>query len=635
MSLRAKILLILGSIVALYAAIDHLVQRTLVFESFVHLEEAAARTDAARAIQAIEGDIAHLARSAAATASSEETYRFAAEGDERKLEESILPQAFRGDDLSLLYICDQNGRVVWGRALDVRTPERREVSLRDFPALQLSLAHPLMPGPGRARSSGVLMTEIGPMIVASEPITGSKPDATTRGVLILGKPLDGVLVERLSKQSGVPLQIWPIEASGLPAEIAFVRDEVASSLEPVVRALDDERLAAYASILDVRGFPVLLARAETTREITQTGARAVRYALTSTIAAGVLLLLVLLNLLQRAVLTPIAALTEHATAISRSEDFTRRIGSDRKDEIGVLAREFDGLIERIQQSRADLVKAARAAGMSEIATGVLHNVGNVLNSVNVSANLVAERVRGSATNDLSKVVKVLEPHAEDLPGFLSRDPKGRALLPLLRSIATDLEAERGRVQGEVKSMCEGIEHVKELVQAQQGYAGRSGVTEVVSIADQFDAAIDFTGRALQGGTAIEFVRQYDPLPSCRIDRHRLMEILVNLIQNARQATQEANVAPRITLRIRDLGEGRVRFEVEDNGVGIPAENVARVFTHGFTTKKAGHGFGLHASANAARELGGNLTAASEGTGRGAIFALDLVIEAPTSAGVSA
>ncbi len=635
MSLRAKILLILASIFVFYAAIDHLVQRTLVFDSFIELEEAAARADAARAVHAIEGEIGHLVRNAAATASSEETYRFAAEGDERNLEDSILPRAFRGDDLSLLYVCDARGRVVWGRALDLRTPERREVSLRDFPALQLAPTHALMPSPIHERASGIFMTEIGPMLVASEPITGARAGATSRGTLILGKPLDDVLVERLSKQSGVPLQVWPIEASGLPEEIAAVRDEVASSLEPLVRALDDERLAAYASILDVRGFPVLLARAETTREITQTGGRSVRYALTSTIAAGVLLLLVLVNLLQRAVLTPIAALTEHATAIGRSEDFTRRIGSDRKDEIGILSREFDGLIGRVEQSRADLVKAARAAGMSEIATGVLHNVGNVLNSVNVSANLVAERVRGSATNDLSKVVKVLEPHADDLPEFLAHDPKGRALLPLLRSIATELEAERGRVQSEVKSMCAGIEHVKELVQAQQGYAGRSGVTEVVSIADQFDAAIDFTGRALQGRTAIEVVREYDPLPSCRIDRHRLMEILVNLIQNARQATQEAGVSPRLTLRIRDLGEGLVRLEVEDNGVGIPPENVARVFTHGFTTKKTGHGFGLHSSANAAREMGGNLTATSAGTGRGATFALDLAIELPATAGVSA
>ncbi len=635
MSLRAKIVLILAAIVVLYAAIDHLVQRTLVFESFVQLEEQAARQDLDRAKRAVDGEVAHLVRDCAGAAASEETYKFAASGDERALEESILPRAFRGDDLSLLFVCDVRGHVVWGRARDLSTPEKREIQLRDFPARELSPAHPLMPVEGRPRASGILLTEFGPMIVAAEPILGAKPDATSRGTLILGRPLDAALVSRLAEQSGVDFAVWPIESEGLPEEVRKVRDEVTSSVLPVVRALSDERLAAYEASTDVRGLPALLTRVEVARDVTATGARAVRYALTSTIAAGVLLLLVLLNLLQRAVLTPIAALTEHATAISRSEDFTRRIGSERPDEIGVLAREFDGLIGRVEQSRADLVKAARAAGMSEIATGVLHNVGNVLNSVNVSANLVAERVRGSASNDLGKVVKVLEPHADDLAGFLGRDPKGRALLPLLKSIATELDAERTRAQAEIEAMCEGIEHVKELIQAQQGYAGRSGVTEVVSIADQVDAALAFTGQALQGRVAIEVVREFDPLPACRIDRHRLMEILVNLIQNARQATQEAGVAPRIVLRVRDLGAGHVRIEVQDNGVGIPAENLTRVFTHGFTTKKTGHGFGLHSSANAAREMGGKLTVHSEGPGLGATFALEFTSPAAAPAGVAA
>ncbi len=635
MSLRAKIVLILAAIVAVYAAIDHLVQSKFVFDSFVQLEELAARQDLERAVHSIEGEVAHLVRDCEQAAGSEETYRFAAEGNARSLEENILPQAFRGGDLSLLFVCGEGGRVVWGRARDLSTRTKREIELRDFPARELAATHPLMTNAERRSVSGIFTTEFGPMLVSAQEIVGAKAGVTSRGTLILGRFLDRALVERLGDQTGVKFDAWPIESRHLTQELVDVRDEVATSEVPILRALDEERLVAYGGMADVRKLPALLLRAEISRDVTKTGATAVRYALTSTVAAGVLLLLVLLNLLQRAVLTPIAALTEHATAISRSEDFTRRIGSERPDEIGVLAREFDGLIGRIEQSRADLVTAARAAGMSEIATGVLHNVGNVLNSVNVSANLVAERVRGSASNDLSNVVKVLEPHADDLGGFLTRDPKGRALLPLLKSISTELDAERGRVQNEIKSMCDGIEHVKELVQAQQGYAGRSGVTEVVSIADQVDAAIAFTGQALQGGVEIKVTREYDPLPSCRIDRHRLMEILVNLIQNARQATQEAGVTPTIVLRVKKLDEGRVRIEVQDNGVGIPADNLARVFTHGFTTKKTGHGFGLHSSANAAGEMGGALTVHSDGAGHGATFALEFTTSVPAKATVAA
>jgi signal transduction histidine kinase len=634
-SLRAKIVLILAAIVVLYAAIDHLVQSTFVFESFVRLEEDAARQDLDRAVRAIEGEVSHLVLDCAQAAGSEEAYRFAAEGNARALEESILPQAFQGGDLSLLFVCDSSGRVVWGRVRDLSTRAKREIQLRDFPAQNLADTHPLRTSLERPSVAGILTTEIGPMLVAAQSIVGAREDSPSRGTLILGRFLDRELVIRLAEQSGVQFEAWPIDSQRLSGELESVRDEVATSDAPILRALDEERLVAYGGMNDVRGLPALLMRAEISRAVTETGSRAVRYALTSTVAAGVLLLLVLLNLLQRAVLTPIAALTEHATAISRSEDFTRRIGSERPDEIGILAREFDGLIGRIEQSRADLVTAARAAGMSEIATGVLHNVGNVLNSVNVSASLVAERVRGSASNDLGKVVKVLEPHADDLPGFLSRDPKGRALLPLLRSISAELDAERGRVQSEIQSMCSGIEHVKELVQAQQGFAGRSGVKEVVSIPDQVEAALAFTGQALQGGVAIDVVREFEPMPACRIDRHRLMEVLVNLIQNARQATQEAHVAPQIVLRVRNAGPDRVRIEVQDNGVGIPAENLAKVFTHGFTTKKSGHGFGLHASANATGEMGGALTVHSDGPGTGATFALEFSTGVPATAGAAA
>ncbi len=633
MSLRAKIVLILAAVVLAYAALDHFVQRTLVFESFVELEQTAGREDLDRALRAIDGEVKNLASDCAASAASEETYLFAAQGNERALEESILPQAFRGREHSLLFVCDRNGRVVWGRARDVLT--REEIKLRDFPAKELSPSHPLMPTDDRPRVNGILMTEAGPLLVSAEPIVGSQPDAPSRGTLIIGRPLDEPLIYKLVQRSGVDFAIWRMDAPRLPDDVAEVRNEVATSDGPILRAADDEHLVVYGKMDDVRELPALLVRAEIKRDITAIGTRAVRYALTSTVAAGALLLLILLKLLQRAVLQPIAALTSHAVEIARSEDFTRRIGSDRPDEIGVLAREFDGLIGRVEQSRADLVKVARAAGMSEIATGVLHNVGNVLNSVNVSANLVSERVRRSASGDLTQVVRALEPHEGNLSAFLANDPKGKHLLPLLRSIGEELEAERARVQTEVKAMCDGIEHVKVLVQAQQGYAGRSGVMEVVSVSEQVESALNFTAQAFQSTTGLTIVREFDPLPACRIDRHRLMEILVNIIQNARQATLGAGESPQLVLRVRDVGAGRVRIEVQDNGVGIPSENLARIFTHGFTTKQDGHGFGLHASANAAREMGAELTAHSDGPGRGARFALEFPAQAPAPVEVSA
>jgi signal transduction histidine kinase len=394
-------------------------------------------------------------------------------------------------------------------------------------------------------------------------------------------------------------------------------------------------MRAYQTLSDIRQAPALLLRVEIPREITATGATAVRYGLFSTVAAGLLMILVLLMMLQRTVVAPIVRLTEHAVEIGRREDFTRKLELARGDEIGVLSREFDGMMEKLELSRAAVVKAARAAGMSEIATGVLHNVGNVLNSVNVSATLVADRARNSGATDLKRAMDLVRAGAVDLATFLAEDPRGVHLGPLLGSLADQIDSEQRTILGEVRALTSGIEHIKELILSQQDYAGRSGVLESVSLAEQIESAIAMTGRNV-AGAEIEIVREYEDLPPLYADRHRLMEILVNLFQNARQSLQSPDVAVRrLSVRLRSSGADRVEIEVADTGVGIPEANLARIFTHGFTTKKTGHGFGLHASANAVNEMGGRLSARSPGAGRGATFTLDLPVRGAETAGVVA
>ena len=145
-----------------------------------------------------------------------------------------------------------------------------------------------------------------------------------------------------------------------------------------------------------------------------------------------------------------------------------------------------------------------------------------------------------------------------------------------------------------------------------------------------------TASGARGAREIEVVREYEALPPCAVDRHRLMEILVNVIQNARQALEAgATREPRLALHLRRLGPDRARIEVCDNGIGIAPENLARVFTHGFTTRKDGHGFGLHASANAATEMGGVVRARSDGSGRGATFEIEFPVRSRETAGAAA
>ncbi len=272
----------------------------------------------------------------------------------------------------------------------------------------------------------------------------------------------------------------------------------------------------------------------------------------------------------------------------------------------------------------ELVTASRQAGMAEVATGVLHNVGNVLNSVNLAAGLVVDQLHRSKTSSLARAVQMLREHRENLSDFLVHDPKGRQLPEFLAAVSEQLTREQTSLLREAQGLQQNVEHIKQIVAVQQSYAKVSAATETLALRDLIEDALRIASAAL-ARSQIEIVREFAPVPPVFADRHMILQILVNLVTNAEQALRDRPEARRLTLRVASGEAGIVRVEVADNGVGIPNDNLARIFNHGFTTKKNGHGFGLHSGANAAKEMGGSLTVQSAGSGTGATFVLALPI----------
>ena len=287
-------------------------------------------------------------------------------------------------------------------------------------------------------------------------------------------------------------------------------------------------------------------------------------------------------------------------------------------------------VDAKERARAELAEAqrhlmdlSRLSGMAEVATGVLHNVGNVLNSVNVSASLVASRIQESRLGNLASLVKLLRQHSADLPSFLTADPKGQRAMPYLEKLSEHLQEERQGLLKELALLTDYVGHIKQIVATQQNYAKVSGLVETLSLADLVEDALRILQPALDRHQ-IRLEREFEALPPVATDKHKLIQILLNLLRNAKQAIKESGGSERtIRVCVRRSGEDRVRLEVRDSGVGLPAENLTRVFAHGFTTKQDGHGFGLHSGALAARQMGGTLWAESDGPGRGAIFVLEI------------
>ncbi|MGN6627061.1 MAG: sensor histidine kinase [Tepidisphaeraceae bacterium] len=276
--------------------------------------------------------------------------------------------------------------------------------------------------------------------------------------------------------------------------------------------------------------------------------------------------------------------------------------------------------EKLQR---ELVDASREAGMAEVATGVLHNVGNVLNSVNTSAGVLVEKVRSSKIAGLGKAAELIRDNRLDFAKFIQTDAKGKVLPDYLIRIAQTLCDEQQDMLGELSQLGRSLDHVKQIVASQQTLAKSVEGSETFELGDLIDDTLRINADAIERGQ-IEVDRRRINCPPITADRHLILQILVNLVSNAIKAMDGVPVR-QLTLVAETTGHaelGRVvRIQVIDTGVGISADQLAKLFTHGYTTRTDGHGFGLHHSSIVAHNMNGDLTVASEGPGHGATFTL--------------
>lgn len=374
------------------------------------------------------------------------------------------------------------------------------------------------------------------------------------------------------------------------------------------------------------------------------------------IALSAFIVLLISGKLARLVTGPLDRLATTVKKIAGSNDYSVRAQKIADDEVGTFTDSFNSMIERIEDRDAELrheilereraekelqnlhvqlLDASRQAGMAEVATGVLHNVGNVLNSVNVSATLVAEKLGLHRLNNLVRTAEMLRDKGAGLAEFFTTDPKGRLIPGYIADLSKHLVSERQEALVELELLTKNIEHIKEIVSMQQNYARLAGFVERLQPESLVEDALRMTTGSLHRHH-IEVARDFSKCPMVSIERHKALQILVNLIRNAKHAMDEASPpAKLLTLRVKQTSPEFVTITIEDNGVGIPEENLTKIFSHGFTTRKNGHGFGLHSAALAAQQMGGKLTGHSKGEGRGATFIFDLPIVGKESKEVAA
>jgi signal transduction histidine kinase/HAMP domain-containing protein len=490
-------------------------------------------------------------------------------------------------------------------------------------------------------------------------------DSATR---LIGAPPQG-RVELAAPEAYTPRGLIDLGHSD-SATLDAAMDEMALGAA-TVRSVDikgDSKYVAFQPLdnIDWRlGLVVTVSMATAASgQLETTVQEASRRAILTIIAAIALMVIAAIGssaLLSRTIVAPLRLMTAASEGIMAG-DFASRVAVTSSDELGRLGQVFNTMAVHIQtlisdlehraaqlrqanellqrahdelerrveartaelrEAQRQLVGAAHRAGRTEVANNVLHNVGNVLNSVNVSAALVSQQLRTSRVGKLVQTAGLLATHQDDLAAYLTSDPAGKNIPRYLIKLAEHVESERQAVLDELTRLNKNIDHIRHIVTVQQNYAGATHLVEDIAVGDLIEDALRINAAGLERTGAV-VVRALAAAPPVSTEKHKLLQILINLISNAKHALS-ASERPERTLEVRmdEPRAGVVRVQVIDNGVGISAENLKRLFHHRFTTRKDGHGFGLHGSAIAAREMGISLTAHSDGPGAGAVFTVEI------------
>ncbi len=442
------------------------------------------------------------------------------------------------------------------------------------------------------------------------------------------------------------------EQGGTPQQRAHLRAlmEAVKALPPGQAIVDLKEYGEYLAVERLKGPGWFFVIVLPTEAVSSAAFNVARYVLLFGLASLLVELAVMSWVLRQQISRPLLAFNQAADQVTAG-DFKVQLDTARNDELGRLATAFgvmaqevrrreealrqanEGLEHRVEERTQELkgvhrqlVETAREVGRAEIATNVLHNVGNVLNSVHTSALLARERLSGMKLDGFERVVGLLEERQGDMAAFLTETAQGRNALPFLRLLTQHLRGQQEEIQGLLNDVSRHTEHIGAIVKLQQRYARRTEqILEPVELGELMEDALRINQAGLNRH-AVTVERHLEAVPSVVTEKHKVLMILVNLISNAKYAMEDSPEAQRsVTVRLELAGSGKVRLEVSDKGVGIAPEMMARIFEYGFTTRQEGHGFGLHSSALAAQELGGSLSARSDGPGQGATFTLELPV----------
>jgi sensor domain CHASE-containing protein len=618
-SIRSKVIALLSIVFLALVVAEWGIGEGVLLPRFEQIELEDAHTAVKRIDHSVLEALGGIQTSAVDWGNWADTYRFMADRNADFAHENLSATAMKQLHLSVLAFIDPQGRFIWSNAMDAATAAPLTLDLFASPAMPDSF--PWQENLRLARSGeGLIATNHGVLMAAIAPILDGFGHGPARGMVLMGR----LLTEGEVAEIGARAQTH--------VELAGVRSVAGAPLgtERLVKAA--EMIRVFHVYDDVYGRALMTLRVDVPRTITTGAHKAVRYAMALTVAAAVAVLLLMLFVLDRTVLAPLRQVTRHAVQIGRGDDLTARLDIGRADEIGALAAEFDRMVERVADSRRQLIDHSFHAGMAELSRGVLHNIGNAMTPLAVRIAKLQERLQAIPTGDVDLALAELAHDAGD-------HARRADLVEFMRLTATEMNEAIKAVDEDAMVMARQASIVQTALAEQLRSTRGPNVVEATDLPTILQQSLEIVPDACRERIAVGVDASLQAVGTIRVPRTVLRLVMQNLIINAAEAIRAASKA-RGTVEfaaamVESGGQPQLSLSCTDNGVGIAAENIDRVFERGYSTKAGSGnlGIGLHWCATALSALGGRIWATSPGVGHGAT--LHILIPIPHSTGSQA
>jgi two-component system NtrC family sensor kinase len=607
MNVRTKMISVLALLFAVLIVLDIGIQKLVLMPSFAELERDDARTSMKRIDNVLNMTLDNLQLNAAEWGNWADAYKFVQGLNPEFVTTNITAAALKQLQVNTVMLVDLKGNVVVASSGDLESGAPLDIDLSANRVLPANFPWRRNLAEGKL-AKGLVKTNRGIMMLAGAPILDGSGRGSWMGMVIMGR----ILTPQQARQIGAQAQ----------AAVSMNEDHGPRGAAELIETETEAATQVSRRVTDIYGNPLMTLRVEVPRKITERGQSAVRYASAYLIVAGLAALALLVIVLNRVVLAPLARVTRHAVAIGEGTDLTARLNLPGRDEVAVLAGEFDRMVERVAESRRQLMDRSFQAGFAELAKGVLHNLGNAMTPLGVRLAKLGERLRDAPTVDV-------ELAAAELAGEQPDSERHRDLQEFLRLGCLELGGALRDAQADVMVIQRQTTIVQTALSELMRSTRNEHVVESIRLPDLVSQTLEIVPDACRQRLVVEADDSLRRVGVVNVARTVLRLVLQNLIINASDAVREAGrdkgifrVAAEI---VRDSERDQLHLHCQDNGVGIAHGNLERVFDQGFSTKSrdTNYGIGLHWCANAISALGGRIWAVSDGPGRGASMHLML------------